>query len=156
MPSEKKLPSFIPPMLARSGEPFDSEDHLFEIKWDGTRALAFVERGACRLLNRRRLEISERYPELSFLPKLDAGTILDGEIVVLRDGKPDFDLLLSREHAGSSLRSLREVATISGASSSPPKKKESSTASAKWAPASTARSASNSIESCERGRALDR
>ena len=38
------LPPFVPPMLARPGAPFDSDTHLFEIKWDGTRMLAFVER----------------------------------------------------------------------------------------------------------------
>ena len=44
------LPGFVPPMLAKTGrEPFSSDDYLFEIKWDGTRALAFVEGGDYRL-----------------------------------------------------------------------------------------------------------
>ena len=101
---EKKLPEFVAPMLAKSAEPFDSSDFLFEIKWDGTRALAFVERDGYRFVNRRGREVSERYPELEFLEKLDPGTVLDGEIVVLRDGKPDFGLLMSREHGEGSLR----------------------------------------------------
>ena len=40
------------PMLAVSGEPFDSQEHLFEIKWDGIRALACVRRKALRLWGR--------------------------------------------------------------------------------------------------------
>lgn len=86
-------------MLAVSGEAFDSDDHLFEVKWDGTRALAFIERGRVRLMNRRRIDLTDRYPELSFLAKLPSGTILDGEIVVLKNGKPDFAALQSREQA---------------------------------------------------------
>jgi bifunctional non-homologous end joining protein LigD len=45
-PSE--LPQFIPPMLAKPGTPFDSKDHLFEIKWDGTRTLAFIDAASYR------------------------------------------------------------------------------------------------------------
>jgi DNA ligase D-like protein (predicted ligase) len=99
-----KLPAFIAPMLAKTSEPFDSEEHLFEVKWDGTRALAFIEKDGYRLVNRRRFEIAPRYPELDPLHGLEPGTVLDGEVVVLRNGKPDFSLLLSREHAGGALR----------------------------------------------------
>jgi DNA ligase D-like protein (predicted ligase) len=98
------LPAFIEPMLARPGDAFDSDEHLFEIKWDGTRALAFIEGGGWRLLNRRRVEMAGRYPELSCLGKLPPGTVLDGEIVVLRDGKPDFPSLLVREQCRSELK----------------------------------------------------
>jgi ATP-dependent DNA ligase len=59
------LPAFVKPMLAKPGQPFDSDEYYFEVKWDGTRALAFVEGGTCRLLNRRQREISQRYPEFS-------------------------------------------------------------------------------------------
>ncbi len=45
------LPPFVLPMLARPGAPFDSEEHLFEIKWDGTRMLAFVEPDGIRLVS---------------------------------------------------------------------------------------------------------
>lgn len=55
-----RLPAFIEPMLAKPGEPFDSGEHLFEIKWDGTRALAFIEAGQYRLLSRHRLR--RRHP----------------------------------------------------------------------------------------------
>lgn len=93
-------PGFVPPMLAVPGEAFDSDEHLFEIKWDGTRALSFIDRpGGYRLLNRRRIDMTARYPELDVLGILPPGTVLDGEIVMLPDGKPDFEALQGREHA---------------------------------------------------------
>ncbi|MET1124797.1 MAG: non-homologous end-joining DNA ligase [Archaeoglobaceae archaeon] len=90
----------IKPMLAVRGKPFDSEEHVYELKFDGTRCLAFVdvEKRRLRLQNRRLLEIAYRYPELDFFNFLDRSAVLDGEIVVLRDGKPDFYLLQQREH----------------------------------------------------------
>jgi bifunctional non-homologous end joining protein LigD len=98
MPS---LPDFIPPMLAKSGAPFDSDEHLFEVKWDGTRALAFIECGhAYRLRNRKDRDQAMRYPELAFLGELEEGLVLDGEIVMLdSSGRPDFSLMLKREQA---------------------------------------------------------
>ena len=96
------LPDFIPPMLAEYGEAFDSEEFLFEVKWDGTRAMAFVDGpGVLRLVNRRKVDLNERYPDLAFLGDLPPGTVLDGEIVVLKNGKPVFNSLQSREQARS-------------------------------------------------------
>ena len=99
-----ELPRFIPPMLAKSGVPFDSQEHLFELKWDGTRVLAFVDSRGYRLVNRHRADVTERYPELGFLNDLPTGIVLDGEVVVLRQGKPDFRLLLCRNQARASLK----------------------------------------------------
>jgi ATP-dependent DNA ligase len=99
-----ELPRFIPPMLAKRGAPFDSQEHLFELKWDGTRALAFVDNHGYRLVNRHRADVTDRYPELGFRNNLPMGMVLDGEVVVLRQGKPDFRLLLSRNQARASLK----------------------------------------------------
>lgn len=92
-----RLPSFVEPMLAASGQPFDSDLHLFEIKWDGSRGLAFIDSDGYRLINRRKNDVTQRYPEFDFLAGLPPGTVLDGEIVVLDGGKPDFNLLQGRE-----------------------------------------------------------
>ena len=107
--SISELPRFVPPMLAKRGAPFDSTEHLFEVKWDGTRVLAFVDSHGYRLVNRHRVDLTDRYPELGFLYDLPAGTVLDGEVVVLRQGKPDFGLLLSRNQALASLK-IRSMA----------------------------------------------
>jgi ATP-dependent DNA ligase len=100
----RHLPDFIAPMLAKAGGPFDSDEHLFEIKWDGTRMLTWVENGGYRLVNRWRADRTDTYPELAFLAGLPAGTVLDGEVVVLRGGKPDFRALLARENSRSLVR----------------------------------------------------
>lgn len=99
MAKTRALPDFIAPMLSQPGQAFDSSEHLFEIKWDGTRCLAFIDEKGHRLRNRRRVAMNDRYPDLEFLGKLPPGTVLDGEIVVLQEGKPVFNLLQSREQA---------------------------------------------------------
>lgn len=86
-------------MLAGSGTPFDSDKHLFEIKWDGIRVLAFFGEGVHRLQGRKLTDASERYPEImGALEALPGDGILDGEVVVLDpDGRPDFQRVLVRE-----------------------------------------------------------
>ena len=91
------LPTFVRPMLAQPGRAFDSDQHLFEIKWDGIRALAFVEQTGYRLLSRHGLELGALFPELATLTDLPPGTLLDGELVVLRRGRPDLSLVQSRQ-----------------------------------------------------------
>jgi len=103
------LPRFIPPMLCKPGQAFDSAEHLFEIKWDGTRCLCFVDDNGYRLTNRREVDHTIRYPEMASLATLPPGTILDGEMVVLKDGKPDFALLQSRDHCRTPLK-IRSLA----------------------------------------------
>jgi DNA ligase D-like protein (predicted ligase) len=99
-PMPPRLPDDLKPMLCRIGKPFDSPQHLFECKWDGVRALAFVEQDSLRLHSRHRRDLATRYPELAGLGTLPAGTLLDGELVVLRaDGSPDFPAILRRENA---------------------------------------------------------
>src|SRR5213594_424630 len=91
------LPTIIKPMLAVAArEPFDSEDYLFEIKWDGIRCLAFIESGRVRLQSRRFLDVTAQFPELGCLRGLPNGTVLDGEIVVLKEGRPSFSQILQR------------------------------------------------------------
>jgi DNA ligase D-like protein (predicted ligase) len=94
------LPRFIEPMLARPAEPFDSDLYLYEIKWDGFRAIAYIDdAGAYRLLGRKRTEFKRQFPELGVLASLPPGTAIDGEIVAMVDGKPDFASLLQREQS---------------------------------------------------------
>jgi ATP-dependent DNA ligase len=91
------LPATIRPMLARQAEePFDCDDYLFEVKWDGIRCLAFIEAGRVRLQSRRLLDITAQFPELAALACLPAGTVLDGELVALRNGRPSFTLIQQR------------------------------------------------------------
>ena len=50
-------------------KPFDGAEWLFEIKWDGYRAVAFIENGKVRLVSRNQNDLTARYPELKDLPK---------------------------------------------------------------------------------------
>jgi len=84
------------PMLAVRSEPFDSGEYLFEVKWNGIRALAGRDSSSWRLWGRDLADYRPRYPELQFLHRLPPGTVVDGELVLLRDGLPDLDTLLAR------------------------------------------------------------
>lgn len=87
------LPS---PMLAVAGKPFDSDNHLFEVKWDGVRALASVEASGWRVWGREGADYTCRYPELEFLSRWPAGTLLDGELVRFKERRPDLSSMLHR------------------------------------------------------------
>lgn len=90
------IPDVLSPMLAQEAEePFNSEDYLFEIKWDGIRAVVFVN-DEVRLQSREQLDITAQFPELQALSLLPPDTILDGEIVVLKEGKPSLRRVLKR------------------------------------------------------------
>jgi bifunctional non-homologous end joining protein LigD len=98
-PPSRHLPAAIEPMLARtSPTPFDSRSHIFELLWDGIRAMAFVESGALRLQDRYGRDVTRRYPELGPVGRgLPSGTALDGVIVALDgEGAPDFARLRRR------------------------------------------------------------
>jgi bifunctional non-homologous end joining protein LigD len=86
----------IEPMLATLvDEPFDSDDWIYEIKWDGYRAVAFVEGNTVELKSRNNKSFAEKfYPIFDELKKIKLNAVLDGEIVVLKEqGKADFGSL---------------------------------------------------------------
>jgi len=87
------------PMLARiAKKPFSDEDWLFEIKWDGFRAIAYVNH-ELSLRSRNQKELKYTFPELRELGKLSHNVVIDGEIVAMKEGKPDFQALLERSKA---------------------------------------------------------
>ncbi len=91
----------ISPMLAQIGKgtPPTGPDWLYEIKWDGVRAICYIQNGRLRMLSRNGNLMERQYPELSVLPHhIRASTaILDAEIAALDDrGLPSFELLQSR------------------------------------------------------------
>jgi len=97
---EKAMPTVIHPMLATpTGKAFDDPDWLFEIKWDGYRAVAFIEDGRVRLVSRNQNDLTAQFPELVSLPQFVKAhrAILDGEIVALDEaGRPSFSLMQQR------------------------------------------------------------
>ena len=99
------MPRAIHPMLATLVDgPFDDPQWLYEIKWDGYRAIAFLDGGAPRLVSRNQNDLTAAYPELrSIADHVNARTaILDGEIVALDEqGRPSFGLMQQRTGIGS-------------------------------------------------------
>ncbi|TEB06719.1 putative DNA ligase-like protein [Pelotomaculum schinkii] len=92
----KTLP-LVRPMLAVSSPPFDSDKHLFEIKWDGYRSLAYLDDRTI-IRSRNLVDLTAKFPELSRLhqrvKRLPA--IIDGEIVIFEAGRPSFAGLQAR------------------------------------------------------------
>jgi bifunctional non-homologous end joining protein LigD len=104
-PDREPMPEHVLPMLARAGHlPPDEEQWAFEVKWDGVRAIAYVQPGRLRLESRNGNEVTDAYPELRGLA---AGlgmreAVLDGEIVAFDEqGRPSFERLQRRMHVAS-------------------------------------------------------
>jgi bifunctional non-homologous end joining protein LigD len=101
---DARMPEWIDPMLAQLAPavPADERNYAFEFKWDGVRALAFIDHGDVRLVTRNRIDTTRRYPEVA-IPLGRAlqrhSAILDGEIVALDEAdRPSFALLQLRMH----------------------------------------------------------
>jgi bifunctional non-homologous end joining protein LigD len=111
------MPGRVEPMLATLADhPFSDPAWLFEIKWDGVRALAWIDGGKLTLRARSGADITQQYPELAALPKaFGAGqAILDGEIVALdARGHSDFERLQERMHVRSpAARLVSEIPVV--------------------------------------------
>jgi bifunctional non-homologous end joining protein LigD len=108
---KKTMPTVIHPMLATPiAKAFDGSEWLFEIKWDGYRAVAFIENGHVRLVSRSQNDLTAQFPELGSLPQFVKAerAILDGEIVALDDeGRPSFSLMQQRTGFQPGKRRLR-------------------------------------------------
>lgn len=107
---ESPLPLELAPMLARVGEPFDHPDWLFEMKWDGVRALSFCEGQSTRIVSRKGHPLMGAFPEFTHLrARCRAQSfVLDGEIAVLNEqGEAEFARLSPRLHVSELASALR-------------------------------------------------
>src|SRR5215467_7774121 len=94
------MPRDVEPMLCTLvPRPFDRPNWIFEIKWDGYRAIAEIERGLVRLYSRKLKSLEGYFPELvETLARLSIEAVLDGEVVVLDEGgRSHFELLRHRK-----------------------------------------------------------
>ena len=82
----------IKPMLIHEQqEAFDSEDYIFELKLYGIRCIAYLDKDNTDLRNKRDFKLIPRFPELEYLHKYVNGKcILDGELIAMNNGVPDF------------------------------------------------------------------
>ena len=84
------------PMLARRARmPFDDPKWMFEVKWDGVRAISYVS-DTLSVRSRNNVELLDRFPELRELKELCENVVLDGEIIVFREGNVDFQAAAQR------------------------------------------------------------
>jgi bifunctional non-homologous end joining protein LigD len=94
------IPRNVKPMLATLvDEPFDDDRWLFELKWDGYRGIAVVEKDTVTLTSRNDKDLLHQFPEMKELPHAfrSIPVVVDGELCVLDDeGRPDFQALQSR------------------------------------------------------------
>jgi len=112
-----EFPTAIKPMLATLiDKPFDNKDWVFEVKWDGVRAILFLHKikGILKIVSRNGKTITHRYPELieavNQLINCKESIILDGEIVVLNNkGQPDFQSHQTRMN----LDSIKDIQKLS-------------------------------------------
>jgi bifunctional non-homologous end joining protein LigD len=116
-PDREPVPERIVPMMARPSErlPRDETNWSFEVKWDGVRAIAYVQPGRLRLESRNLNEITEAYPEVRGLIGalgMDEA-VLDGEIVAFdENGRPSFERLQRRMHVTSPAAVRRLAASM--------------------------------------------
>lgn len=108
-PGPARLPAQLSPMLAVPGAlPHDDAGWAFEMKWDGVRALAYVDGGRVRLASRTGRDITVAYPELAALgPAAGGPLLLDGEVVAFENGRPSFAQLQQRMHVTSAAQAAR-------------------------------------------------
>jgi bifunctional non-homologous end joining protein LigD len=104
-PEREPMPEHIVPMLARLGKlPANERDWSFEVKWDGVRAVAYLQPGRLRLESRNLNDVTDAYPEVRGLVRAMGmhDAVLDGEIVAFDEaGKPSFERLQRRMHVTS-------------------------------------------------------
>ena len=81
-----------PMLIGAEGEAFDSSDYLYELKLDGERCIAYLDPAVgTELRNKRNMKMLPKVPELSEIhTQIHCRCILDGELAVIKDGKPDF------------------------------------------------------------------
>lgn len=114
-PADAPMPTTIEPMRATTGDlPHDDDRWAYEIKWDGMRAICFIEEGELRLQSTNKLDATVRFPEIAGLARQLDGhrVILDGEIVTFSpEGRPDFGLLQPRMHVSSAAAAAERATT---------------------------------------------
>ena len=83
--------SIKPMLIGSEGEPFDSDEYIYELKLDGERCIAYLDSDKTVLKNKRNILILPKVPELTEIHKnVNVRCILDGELAVIKNGKPDF------------------------------------------------------------------
>jgi bifunctional non-homologous end joining protein LigD len=109
------MPRSLVPMKAIAGELPTGDEWTYEVKWDGMRALSFVEGGRLRVQSANERDVTVSWPELAGLPEAlpAAAVLLDGELVATDDeGRPSFGRLQQRMHIGVAAEAARRASDV--------------------------------------------
>jgi len=101
------MPENVYPMLATlADEPFNNDEWLFEIKWDGYRAVTYLKDGEAKLLSRNQSAFTQKYfPVTEALQSLDFNAVLDGEIIAIDENNlANFQLLQNWQNTPAQLQ----------------------------------------------------
>lgn len=80
-----------PMLIGVESKAFDDPDYIYELKLDGERGISYLDSSGTELRNKRNLRMLPRFPELELLHRqIKKPCVLDGEYVVMKDGKPCF------------------------------------------------------------------
>ena len=91
-----------PMLLKEVNKPFNDKDYIFEIKFDGIRAIIYANKKSVKIYSRNGKDITHLYPELQTIKKVvTKNTIFDGEIVLFDNNVPSFEKLLRRNNVKS-------------------------------------------------------
>lgn len=101
--------SFKPMLLSEKRRPFDSEDYIYELKFDGFRAILHIGPDCFKIFSRNGQDITDSYPELKSIKKLvKKNYIIDGEIVSFENDRPSFSKLQKRSRLKNDKKILAE------------------------------------------------
>lgn len=99
----------LKPMLFYEGKLFNSEEYIYEIKFDGHRTIIYLDHNYINIRSRNNKDVTSLYPELNELKKLvKRKCILDGELIVLENGKPNFFKMQKRSLMTNTIRIKQE------------------------------------------------
>jgi bifunctional non-homologous end joining protein LigD len=94
-----------PMLIGEMQEAFDSHDYIYELKLDGHRCIAYLNKDSTDLRNKRDIKMITKFPELLTINKqVKCRCILDGELIVIKNDKPDFSEIQRRSVLSNSFK----------------------------------------------------
>ena len=102
--------NWSPMLLKELNKPFNSKEHIFEIKFDGIRAIIFANKKEIIIKSRNKTDLTNLFPELQSIKKIvNKNVIFDGEIIYFDKNKESFNKLQKRIHLKNRKKILNEA-----------------------------------------------
>lgn len=100
--------NWSPMLLKEIDKPFNSKDYIYEIKFDGIRAIIFASSKEVKIQSRNKQDLTSLFPELQDIKKIvTKKVVFDGEIVSFEDNKPSFSKIQKRIHLKNQNKIIR-------------------------------------------------